>query len=32
VLLPLVILRPIKGVLINRQYQTRAQEGRISGE
>lgn len=32
VLLPLAILRPIKGVLINRQYQTRAQEGRISGE
>jgi uncharacterized protein (DUF983 family) len=32
VILPLVMLRPIKGVMINRQYQTRAEEGRIHSE
>ena len=32
VILPLLILRPAKAILINRQYETRAQEGRMSGE
>ena len=32
VILPLLILRPAKAILINRQYETRAQEGRMGGE
>ncbi len=32
VVLPLAMLRPVKGVMINRQYQTRAEEGRMHGE
>ena len=30
VLLPLLLLRPVKGVLLCRQYHTRAEEGRLS--
>jgi uncharacterized protein (DUF983 family) len=30
VLLPLALLRPVKGMLINQQWKTGAQEGRLS--
>jgi uncharacterized protein (DUF983 family) len=30
VLLPLLLLRPVKGVLLCQQYRTRAEEGRLS--
>ena len=32
VILPLILLRPIKGILVCQQYLTRAQEGRVDAE
>jgi uncharacterized protein (DUF983 family) len=29
---PLILLRPIKGILLNQQYHTSAREGRLTGE
>lgn len=32
VVLPVTMLRPVKGIMVCRQYETRAQEGRMAGQ